>query len=99
VCQVATGGVLQAAHLTPKSAFGSDDARNGLPLCANHHVQFDRGWWAVDPVSRAVVPRSGVTLSELRILVTDLTHLPAAPHELALKHPWDEFQNRHVTAI
>lgn len=36
-------GLVQGAHIYPASAPGSsDDVRNGVALCANHHAAFDR---------------------------------------------------------
>jgi hypothetical protein len=43
-------GVVQGAHIYPVSAPGSrDEPWNGLALCANHHLAFDRHLIAVDP--------------------------------------------------
>ena len=41
-------GLVQGAHIYPASAPGSlDDVSNGLALCANHHLAFDRHLVAV----------------------------------------------------
>lgn len=46
-------GVVQAAHVHPASAPGSvDEIPNGICLCANHHLAFDRFLVWVDPESR-----------------------------------------------
>ena len=43
-------GLVQGAHIYPVSAPGShDEAWNGLALCANHHLAFDKHLVAVDP--------------------------------------------------
>lgn len=48
-------GLVQGAHIYPASApDSSDDVRNGLALCANHHAAFDRHLVYVDPENRGV---------------------------------------------
>lgn len=47
VCDLAVRELLQAAHLRRKAEGGSDDPRNGLVLCALHHLAYDRGLWAI----------------------------------------------------
>lgn len=37
-----------AAHLQPWSVAGSMDAENCRPMCATHHLEFDRGMWQLD---------------------------------------------------
>jgi hypothetical protein len=53
VCGLAVAEMLDAAHICPKLAEGSDDPRNGLVLCANHHRAFDAELFAIDPASAA----------------------------------------------
>jgi hypothetical protein len=48
--------LVQGAHIYPASAPGSqDESWNGLALCPNHHLAFDRHLLAVDPDSRKIV--------------------------------------------
>lgn len=48
-------GLVQAAHIYPASAPGSSDhPSNGLALCANHHLAFDRYLIAVRPKDLAI---------------------------------------------
>ncbi|GAB3607354.1 hypothetical protein GCM10027413_27630 [Conyzicola nivalis] len=43
-------GLVQGAHIYPASAPGSRDiVQNGVALCANHHLAFDRHFIAVHP--------------------------------------------------
>lgn len=45
-CQVCGCGnqiILEAAHIIAVKDFGSDDERNGICLCRNHHKMFDAG--------------------------------------------------------
>jgi hypothetical protein len=49
-------GLVQAAHIYPVSAPGSsDEPWNGLALCANHHLAFDRHLVGVDSASLEIV--------------------------------------------
>lgn len=45
-------GLVQGAHIYPASAPGSkDETSNGIALCANHHLAFDRHLIAVRPAT------------------------------------------------
>ena len=41
LCSISNEKLLAAAHIRPKDNQGSDDWRNGIILCANHHLAFD----------------------------------------------------------
>lgn len=92
VCGLNVQGLLQAAHLLSKKDGGSDDARNGLPLCANHHLAFDRGYWCVDTDLKLHAQSNGPALFDLAIPRTDLTHLPRLPHQDALAKVWTDWK-------
>lgn len=48
--------LVQGAHVYPASAPGTDDSlANGIALCANHHLSFDRHQIAVLPGSLKIV--------------------------------------------
>ena len=79
---------LHAAHLAGDAERGSNDPRNGLPLCSNHHAAFDRGLLALHPDDGSVYLQ-GYSAAQLAITVSDLTHLPAMPAPEALRHRWD----------
>lgn len=49
---------LDAAHIVPVGANGSDDPANGLPLTKDMHWAFDRGLISVDEKRCIFVPRS-----------------------------------------
>ncbi len=77
--------MLQAAHIRPVSENGSDDPRNGLVLCANHHLAFDANLFAFDPETLDVVYKpSGVIGVDLGITNESLRHLKNKPHPDAL---------------
>lgn len=76
---------LEAAHLVPKKASGSDDSRNGLSLCVLHYRLFDRGLFSIDPQSLKIIPTVPWTLEDLRITSSDINPLRARVHEEALR--------------
>lgn len=88
VCGLGIRSALEAAHLKSKSTAGSDDERNGLPLCANHHRMFDSFLWAIRPGTLEVVARPQATLAELGITRATLSGGTAKPHSEALEYAW-----------
>ncbi|MGH1549204.1 HNH endonuclease [Leifsonia poae] len=88
VCGVREPALITAAHIVPKKAKGADDPRNGLPLCANHHLAFDAGLWRIAPGNYRVVTPERTTLEDLQITRADLSHLPQLPHEEGLAWSW-----------
>jgi len=89
VCDMSVIELLDAAHLVSKSEHGSDDPRNGMPLCALHHRAFDKHLFSIDPATLAVVTRQkGPSATDLGITKRDISHLRAQPHEEALNYCW-----------
>lgn len=92
-CGLDVAGLVQAAHLRAKKQRGSDDARNGLPLCANHHIALDKGLWGIEPASTEFLAGDRCSdLGLLRIVNSDLSHLQKLPHADALSSEWETWQ-------
>jgi len=92
VCEVAVIGLLQAAHVRPVADRGTDDPRNGLVLCATHHLAFDKQLFAVNPASLAVVCRpGGPDELALGMARSSIAHLGRRPHAEALEWRWSRF--------
>lgn len=90
VCDVDIKALLEAAHIRPKEYDGTDDPRNGLVLCRNHHAAFDQGLFKVDPDTfRVTIPDSGPSKEEIGIETSTLEPLREMPHEEALRWKWD----------
>lgn len=89
-CGLAEFQLLEAAHLCPVSASGTNDPRNGLVLCANHHRALDLGLLRIDPDSGQFVDRDGQAAGAARLGVTNasLDSLKSQPHEDALHWLW-----------
>lgn len=88
VCGLSVKEALEAAHLRPKSKSGSDDPRNGLLLCRNHHRMFDSFLFGIEPDTGATAARPPYDLEDLFITASSLGHLPAQPHPDALADAW-----------
>ena len=92
VCDVRVPALLQAAHICSKSEQGSDDPRNGIVLCANHHQAFDKFLFAIEPSTLAVVTKSsGPSASDLMITRNNISHLAKRPHQAALEWHHKQF--------
>jgi putative restriction endonuclease len=82
VCEVCHPDFLEAAHLIPwrvATEVQRVDVRNGLLLCRNHHVGFDRGWWKVYHDGKRFYPAAiikGSRQSGLPSLMMDALRLP-----------------------
>ena len=48
ICRCEEKQILQAAHIQSVANKGNDDMENGISLCANHHLMYDRGLIEID---------------------------------------------------
>lgn len=76
VCGIDTG-LPQAAHIVPVHAGGRDSVSNGLALCPNHHVAFDRGALLIRAngrieVNRRMLERLGNSPQEISALAATI---------------------------
>jgi len=49
ICGINEPKILRAAHIIPVANGGPDDIKNGICLCVNHEVAFDRGLIKIKP--------------------------------------------------
>lgn len=49
ICGINEPRILRAAHIIPVAMGGSDDIQNGICLCTNHEVAFDKGLIKIRP--------------------------------------------------
>jgi putative restriction endonuclease len=92
VCTMHVEGVVTAAHIKPVSENGSDDPRNGIPLCRNHHAAFDKCHFTIHPGSYQVVTREqGPSKEELGIQDENISKLKAFPDRMALQWHYKRF--------
>lgn len=83
VCSISIEDIIEAAHIVEKKDKGSDDIRNGIPLCANHHTLFDRHFFSINEEYKVVVS-DHYDRKELSITEEDITKLKHLPEKLAL---------------
>ena len=85
LCDLEVPDLLRAAHIRPVQNQGSDDARNGLLLCENHHFAFDAGLIRIQADSLCVEVPKSMTHLRLQITRKDLLHLSRRPAVAALR--------------
>jgi putative restriction endonuclease len=90
VCPVQVRPLLDAAHIRGVADKGSDDCRNGLILCKNHHAAFDASLISFRPETGVVVFRHEVSADQLGVTVRTLPE-PIRPHIDALQWRWKQF--------
>jgi hypothetical protein len=88
VCSIQVRPLLDAAHIKGVAEKGSDDCRNGLILCKNHHSAFDASLINFQPETGGVVLRDGVTADGLGVTVLTLPER-IRPHIHALRWRWE----------
>src|SRR6476661_6581867 len=88
VCDICHPQLVKVAHICGKANKGSDDWRNGIPLCATHHDAFDSHLFCVDPTSGAIHCKPGVTANDIGLRETRLQPLKNVPHVDALQWRW-----------
>lgn len=93
VCEMSTEQLLEAAHFRGRGQGGSNDPRNGIVLCRNHHKAFDDGLFAVRPDTLEVyLKESGPSAEELGITRPQLEPKRSAPHQKALQWAWNRWE-------
>jgi len=88
VCEIDNAKLLDASHLIDKEFEGSDDVRNGLVLCKNHHTAFDKKLFKINPQTLELAFNE-ITADDIKITRTDINYLELKPHPDALKWKWD----------
>jgi hypothetical protein len=93
VCDQSVEALLEAIHVRDRSESGSNDPRNGLLLCRNHHKAFDEGLFGIHPGSGAIcVRKEGPSAEELGVERGHLsTKTQKEPHPEALRWAWDQW--------
>ncbi len=85
VCSITHPQLVEAAHIRSKAARGSDDWRNGLPLCSTHHAAFDAHLFWIEPQSLTIHFAPQVTAESIGVTTPHLHLLRNKPHEDALR--------------
>ena len=88
VCSITHPRLIVAAHVCGKAFKGSDDWRNGLPLCQTHHAAFDAGLFDIEPHTLCIIIKSGLSATALGLNAGVLSTVRNAPHQDALAWRW-----------
>lgn len=88
VCDICHPVLLKAAHIRGKRDRGSDDWRNGIPLCATHHDAFDAHLFGIDPLNGHLSCRPGIASVNIGLRQSSISTLKAGPHRDALDWRW-----------
>ena len=80
MCEVRLKELLEAVHICPHAEGGTDDPRNGLVMCRNHHRGFDLGFFAFDTATGGVLYAKGGP-GEAALAITKRKLASRPPHE------------------
>jgi putative restriction endonuclease len=80
VCTITHPSLMKAAHICGKAHNGSDDWRNGLPLCSTHHDAFDAHLFGIHPDTLMIEMMPGVSPSSIGITAKILAPIHGQPH-------------------
>ena len=86
-CEIMDKRLLDAAHIIPVDKNGSDDPRNGIILCKNHHAAFDKELVNIDSETLSI--KSNISLINITEKFIN-TKTGELPHQDALKYRFDE---------
>jgi putative restriction endonuclease len=93
VCSITHPSLMKAAHICGKAHLGSDDWRNGIPLCSTHHDAFDAHLFSVHPDTLAIQSAPGVSLSSIGVVAAVLAPAHQRPHRDALTWRFEKTKN------
>jgi putative restriction endonuclease len=97
VCNIRQPHLVKAAHIRGKAQKGSDDWRNGIPLCATHHEAFDAHFFCIDPSSGVIGCKPGLNPSDIGLSFDKIRLLKNSPHIDALNWRWEATQKEWKT--
>jgi hypothetical protein len=84
LCKITVKHLLEAVHLCSVEANGTDDPRNGLVLCRNHHRALDKHLILIDPNTLQVTTAEPHSSEMLGLERSSLEHLSRLPEKEAL---------------
>ena len=84
VCPITHASLMKAAHIRGKAQNGSDDWRNGIPLCSTHHDAFDAHLFVIDPDTLKIITMPGVSPTSIGVVELMLAPMRCRPHSEAL---------------
>ena len=67
ICGVNEPKILRAAHIVPVSEGGKDEIENGICLCTNHEIAYDRGIIKISPDGDIEINGNNLDISNQKI--------------------------------
>lgn len=83
-CSITHPNLVKAAHIRGKRDKGSDDWRNGLPLCSTHHDAYDAHLFAIHPDTLSIVICPDISREAIGLATPILAVKHKRPHRDAL---------------
>jgi putative restriction endonuclease len=84
VCSITHPSLVEAAHIRGKRERGSDDWRNGIPLCSTHHDAYDAQLFAIHPDTLSIITEPDVSPAAIGLGTSLLAVKHKRPHRDAL---------------
>ena len=94
VCSITHPSLIKAAHIRGKREKGSDDWRNGIPLCSTHHDAYDAQLFAIHPDTLSIITAPGVIPAAIGLSATLLAVKHMKPHREALAWRFEITQSK-----
>ena len=87
---------VQAAHIRPVSASGTDSVRNGVALCGTVHWMFDRGLLSLDDDYNILLAKDKVPDTVLRLINPDRRMLLPPRRDLRPNPQWLRYHRETI---
>jgi putative restriction endonuclease len=94
VCPITHPSLLKAAHIRGKREKGSDDWRNGLPLCSTHHDAFYAQLFMIHPDTLSIIAAPDIEPAAIGLDHSVLAVKHRKPHRDALLWRFAETQHK-----
>lgn len=96
-CSITHPSLIKAAHIRGKREKGSDDWRNGIPLCSTHHDAYDAQLFAIHPDTLSIITVPGVTPTAIGLSANLLALKHKKPHRDSLAWRFEVTQSKWKT--
>ena len=99
VCSIMHPSLVKAAHIRGKREKGSDDWRNGIPLCSTHHDAYDAQLFAIHPDTLSIITGPDVNPTAIGLGTDILAVKQRRPHREALAWRFQLTQSKWKTKV
>ena len=99
VCSITHLSLIKAAHLRGKREKGSDDWRNGIPLCSTHHDAFDAHLFAIHPDTLSIITAPEISPAAIGLDTVALAPKQKRPHRDALAWRFELTQSKWSSGL